>query len=171
MQAGVTAPLITRVELADPQNDDEVLSAGDTLTISFDSPSNQGGRGILSAAGGRDFVDALFAFSASLGGEYTGAWTGSSTFVVTLVDASGNGFGSLTPAAAPGADSFSRASRTSSSALPLTAPSEQKRRSVLAQTAAAAAWRHRLQGLVAGLAIGLGCGAIAVAVVAVELGR
>ena len=32
-------------------------------------------------------------FSVSLGAEYTGLWTGSSTFVVTLVDASGNGWG------------------------------------------------------------------------------
>ena len=89
-QAGVRAPDIATAALADPDNGDDVFGAGDTLTITFDAPTNKAGSGLLSEAGGKAYVDELFSFSHSLGARYHGRWRDASVFVVTMVDTGGH---------------------------------------------------------------------------------
>ncbi|MDE1830417.1 MAG: NHL repeat-containing protein, partial [Thaumarchaeota archaeon] len=61
---------------------------GDTITIQFSEPTNEpGGTGLQNKAG----VDAIFTFSQGLGTNYSGQWINPSTFVITIIDATGNG--------------------------------------------------------------------------------
>ncbi len=82
------APVITSFVADDPDNGDTAYGNGDTLAIGFDVDTNQpGGAGTQNKAA----VDNLFTFSQSLGTDYTGQWSDAQTFVVTIVDASGEG--------------------------------------------------------------------------------
>lgn len=86
----LAAPHIVRFEADDPDDFDEVYSAGDTLTIGLDIASDalQPPR---ESEGEKLFVDDLFAFSHSLGADYSGAWTDASTFVIRIIDVAGAG--------------------------------------------------------------------------------
>ena len=69
---------------------DVVYSAGDTLTITMNMATD----GMLpprATSGGRTFVDELFAFSASLGTDYSGAWRDESTFAIRILDTANAG--------------------------------------------------------------------------------
>ena len=88
-KAGVTAPTIVSGVVDDPDNGDSAFSSGDTLTITFDGPTNQGGEGLRTLAGDRALVDQLFSFSSPLGARYHGRWLDASVFRVTTVDTTG----------------------------------------------------------------------------------
>ena len=100
---------------ADADNSAFGVSEGDTLTISFDLPTDTGvdppqpwgsGVGVGVTAGDKDYVDSLFRFcprsgcgdelrppgdfAIVVGADYEGAWTDESTFVVTILDAGGS---------------------------------------------------------------------------------
>ena len=81
----------------DPDDLDDVYSAGDTLTLGLDMRTDAltvevGSWGAGHAAqGDRAYVDSLFGFSLSLGADYSGGWRDASTFVVTATDVSGAG--------------------------------------------------------------------------------
>jgi len=80
-----TPTLLTAV-WDDADNSDLVLSAEDTLTITFDTATNQpGGTGTLA----KGIVDNLFTFAKSLGTDYTGVWTSTTVFTITIVNAAG----------------------------------------------------------------------------------
>jgi len=77
-------PVISSAVWDDADNGDEVLSAGDTLTITFDIPTDRlGGTGTLA----KGVVDNLFSFANSIGTDYTGIWTSATVFTITIVDA------------------------------------------------------------------------------------
>ena len=107
-----TGPRIVGFSADDPDNGDGAFGDGDKLTITFDQRTNRGrthtnferksasvvsGGEVQTVAypigvselSGRSLVDALFAFSHGLGADYSGEWTDDSTFVVTVVDATG----------------------------------------------------------------------------------
>ena len=70
----------------DEDNNNEVLSVGDTLTIRFDHSTNRpGGTETLA----KEIVDNLFTFSNNIGTDYTGIWTSTTVFTITIVDATG----------------------------------------------------------------------------------
>lgn len=86
----LAAPRIVAFTADDPDNFDEVYSAGDTLTLVTDIATD----GLLpprAPSGDRTFVDELFAFSHSLGAEYSGEWSDASTFVIHIIDVGGAG--------------------------------------------------------------------------------
>ena len=62
----------------DPDAGDTSYGVGDTLTITLTARTNRG-----AYAGGKDFVDSLFAFSATLGRDYTGEWRDASTVTIS----------------------------------------------------------------------------------------
>ena len=62
------------------------LSDGDKVTVTFDKPTS------MVAASTKAEIDALLAFSASVGSDYTGQWTDSATLVVTIVSAATSSF-------------------------------------------------------------------------------
>jgi hypothetical protein len=72
---------------ADPEDPDEFYSAGDTLTVTFDRPTN--------APGGtephpRSVVDQLFTFGEfNIGIDYQGRWSSSSAYEIRILDATG----------------------------------------------------------------------------------
>jgi len=79
-------PILLTAVWDDVDNGDGILSAGDTLTLTFDSATNRpGGTGTLA----KGIVDNLFTFSNSIGTDYTGIWTSTTVFTITIVDASG----------------------------------------------------------------------------------
>jgi len=79
-------PVISSAVWDDADNGDEVLSAGDTLTITFDIPTDRlGGTGTLA----KGVVDNLFIFVNNIGTDYTGVWTSTTVFTITIVDANG----------------------------------------------------------------------------------
>lgn len=83
------APLVLSVIADDPDNGDTVLSAGDTVTITFDrDTSANGGIGVNQT---KVQVDSLFIFSDSLGADYDGLWSSASVFVITVINVAGNG--------------------------------------------------------------------------------
>ncbi len=76
-------PNVTSVVAADGGNN-VGLGNGDTLTIHFDSPTNQ------PPAAMKWQIDNLISFnSRSLGTDYTGVWSDTQTLVVTVADANG----------------------------------------------------------------------------------
>ncbi|PCJ61797.1 MAG: hypothetical protein COA79_05735 [Planctomycetota bacterium] len=79
------APIISSITANDPDNADAVFSNQDTITIVFDVPTNQPAVTIKSS------LDNIFTFSQSLGTNYTGVWSSSTTLVITMVDTTGNG--------------------------------------------------------------------------------
>lgn len=81
---------------SDPDSSDSVFSSGDTITVSFSEPTNQGflpSTGITTSQ-----IDNLLHFQASIGTEYEGAWLNSQTLRITVLNATGNG--------APALDTF-----------------------------------------------------------------
>ena len=70
--ASAHVPGMVRVAYADGQTSDgqPTWSVGDSLTFAFDAALNV--KPDWPTRGGKSFVDALFAFSASLGDDYTG---------------------------------------------------------------------------------------------------
>ena len=109
------APQLVSLVAADADNSAFGVSEGDTLTISFDLPTDTGvdppqpwgsGVGVGVTAGDKDYVDSLFRFcprsgcgdelrppgdfAIVVGADYEGAWTDESTFVVTILDAGGS---------------------------------------------------------------------------------
>ena len=96
-------PLIVSAIAADPDSSAAGYSDGDTISITFDvplaiqyrnweagglqsDPNADGGDGVTGIGGPRAYVNALFKFSGKLGQDYSGAWTDTSTFVVTITD-------------------------------------------------------------------------------------
>ena len=73
-------PLLLSVEGDDPDNADRILGGGDTLTFTLDQPTNQ-------PVGA--FSD-LFSTSATVGQTFSGAWTSTTTYVVTITNAAGS---------------------------------------------------------------------------------
>ena len=65
---------------------DTAVSFGDTLTVTFDAPTD---RGAGPSGGSRTFVDDLFRFEPAPASDYSGEWADDSTFVVTVLDAAG----------------------------------------------------------------------------------
>jgi len=79
-------PVISSAVWDDADNGDEVLSAGDALTITFDIPTNRlGGTGTLA----KGVVDNLFIFANNIGTDYTGVWTSTTVFTITIVNEAG----------------------------------------------------------------------------------
>ena len=86
----LAAPRVVSFIADDPDNFDEVYSSGDTLTLSLDVVTDA----LLeprAVQGDRLFCDELFAFSHSLGADYSGAWRDASTFVLRVLDVAGAG--------------------------------------------------------------------------------
>ena len=73
-------PQISAFTAADADDSDAICGIGDTLTIAFDRATDQ------PPAQTRLEIDRLFTFSQALGNGYTGAWTDTSTLVVTLLE-------------------------------------------------------------------------------------
>ena len=69
----VNAPTLLAWTAADPDHDDATYSAGDTLTLTMDMATDALVPPRL-VEGDKLYVDALFAFSHSLGADYSGAW-------------------------------------------------------------------------------------------------
>ena len=89
-----TYPTLLSATIDDVDNGDETYSEGDVIVLQFDMPTNRpsgaGGGGATNAtSSGNEQVDALFAFSDSLGAAYSGEWVQADRFVVTVVDADG----------------------------------------------------------------------------------
>ena len=75
------APIITSVIADDPDNLDDIFSDGDTITILFDSETNVPlGDGTLT----KQEVNNLFTFSEKISQAYSGTWTNSSAFTITV---------------------------------------------------------------------------------------
>ena len=81
-------PSIQRFDAQTWDLQDASWSLDDTLAVHLDLPSDLGGR-----EGGKAFVDTTITFSESLGADYSGIWRDDSTFVVTILDATGAGDG------------------------------------------------------------------------------
>jgi len=77
----IDAPRIIALVASDPDNLDDIYSIDDTITITFDSDTNEsGGTGNQQ----RTAVDDLFTFTESLGDQYRGQWTTPYTFTITI---------------------------------------------------------------------------------------
>ena len=95
----VAAPTIAAFVASDPDNFDEVYSAGDELTLHLSMPTDallreeglEPDELIRPTRGDRAYVDVLFSFSHSLGADYSGEWRSSSTFTITALDVTGAG--------------------------------------------------------------------------------
>lgn len=77
-------PEIIDLIAQDPFGSDAVFGADDTITVSFDVPTNGpdlfGGPDTLTQAN----LDTLLTFSSSLGSDYTGKWFDSQTLIITV---------------------------------------------------------------------------------------
>lgn len=72
----------------DPDNGDEILSNGDTVTITFDIATNATAGGTISQAEiNANFTDG--AGAPDFGTTYSGVWSDASTLVITLTDVTG----------------------------------------------------------------------------------
>ncbi|MDE1826414.1 MAG: fibronectin type III domain-containing protein, partial [Thaumarchaeota archaeon] len=84
----VQGPYITALVADNPDGSGSGYIDGDTITVQFNEPTNEtAGNSVLDKAA----VDNLFAFSASLGSDYSGQWINPSTFKITVNDITGNG--------------------------------------------------------------------------------
>jgi VCBS repeat-containing protein len=71
----------------DPEYPDELYSAGDTLTVSFDRPTNTPGGDEPHT---RMTVDSLFSFSEfNIGSDYQGSWKNASVYTIEVIDPTG----------------------------------------------------------------------------------
>ena len=82
-----TIPNLLTARASDPDNGDSVLSAGDLITLTFDTPTDYAGGPVR---GNRSLVDDIFRFSTDIAAEYSGEWHNATVFVVTLLDVSGS---------------------------------------------------------------------------------
>ena len=92
-------PRIVSFVASDPDNGDTQLSAGDTLSITFDERARPAAGVCMSQfgnpswpcamSGGKRLVDELFDFSHPLGADYSGVWVNDFTFVVSIVNPAG----------------------------------------------------------------------------------
>jgi len=73
-------PSITALVVDDPDNDDAVFGAGDTITVSFAEDTN------TPTASTKADIDNLFAYTQILGADYTGFFIDPATLVITIVD-------------------------------------------------------------------------------------
>ena len=80
------APSIVSITANDPDDEDQVYSSGDTITIVFDQDTNQPYGPSLTQAE----LDTLFTFSGVIGQAYTAVWSSAATLVITIDDASGS---------------------------------------------------------------------------------
>ena len=67
---------------SDSDEPNSILSDGDELTLMFNQDTDMAGSPPLS----RSELDAIFDFGGSLGANYTGAWSGARTLVITVID-------------------------------------------------------------------------------------
>lgn len=84
-----TRPRLMSVVADDPDESDYVYSSGDTVTLSFDRPTDRAGG---ARAGNKAFVDGLFTFTQALAYDYSGEWLpglldGDSAFRITILQA------------------------------------------------------------------------------------
>jgi len=94
LHAALSPPALLAAVADDPDGGDAVLSAGDTLTLLFDCPTNR--PPVRSKAD----VDGLVSFGTKrLGASYSGAWKDDRTLVITVQDPAG---GNLSPGDAIG---------------------------------------------------------------------
>lgn len=88
-------PGIVSITANDPDDEDQVYSSGDTITIVFDQDTNQPYGPSLT----QTELETLFTFSGVIGQAYTAVWSNAATLVITIDDASGStdpGIGTLT---------------------------------------------------------------------------
>ena len=74
---GAAAPRLLSVMAGDPDANDFVYSAGDTVTLTFDAPTDRGGA--AAAGGNKAYVDRLVSFSDVLAYDYSGTWNEGTT--------------------------------------------------------------------------------------------
>ena len=86
-QAFAANPTFSTFVADDPDDGDTVYSNDDTLTITFDIPTNVTAGGDAS----QSHIDGNFTFSQSLGAAYTGSWSDKSTLVITVTSITGEG--------------------------------------------------------------------------------
>ena len=107
-------PALVDFVAADPDDGDDVLSAGDTLTLTFDKLTDGPSHAAVAT---RVELDQLVHFSQALGQDYTGAWADATTLVVTVAEPRGAtaALGSLTATlrggSLPGATTLRNAQR------------------------------------------------------------
>ena len=73
----------------DPDKGDSIYSEGDLIAVTFNQATNRAN--LPEQAVSKAQIDRLFQFSHSLGADYSGHWPNSSTFIITVLDATGNG--------------------------------------------------------------------------------
>lgn len=78
-------PILDAFTVQDYDSSDPALSVGDIFTLSFSTDTDQLGGGTLE----KDAIDALFAFSHSIGADYEGEWVDAATFMISVLDATG----------------------------------------------------------------------------------
>ena len=69
----------------DPDAEDFVYSAGDTVTLTFDAPTDRGGAQAF--GGNKAYVDRLVSFSDVLAYDYSGAWNEGTTVAAARTEA------------------------------------------------------------------------------------
>ncbi len=77
------SPQISSYVANDPDDADNVYSDGDTLTITFNIPTNQSGTATQANINGN------FTFSQPIGASFSGIWSNSQTLVITVTDVTG----------------------------------------------------------------------------------
>lgn len=78
------SPIITSLIVSDDDDLDEIYSIDDTITITFDSPTNEPGG---TEPQMKSAVNDLFTFSESIGQAYNGRWTAPDIFTITIRNA------------------------------------------------------------------------------------
>ncbi len=76
-------PAVTSVVVSDPDNLDSIFSAGDVLTITFGTATNQ-----IAMTTYAD-INRSLGFSQFLGTDYTGVWSSPTVLTITIVNAAG----------------------------------------------------------------------------------
>ncbi len=75
------APTIISLGVDDPDNLDDIYSRSDTITVTFDSDTNEPGGTSVQR---KPVIDDMFTFTESLGRAYSGKWIAPDTFVITV---------------------------------------------------------------------------------------
>ena len=78
------APRIASASVEDTDNADEVWSAGDFITLTFDMPTDR-----AAARGDKAFVDRLFRIQPPIGADYSGEWQTDRLFRIQALDTVG----------------------------------------------------------------------------------
>ncbi len=74
-------PTITSLLADDPDDLDDIYSREDTITITFDSDTNEPGESKVQR---KPAIDDMFTFSENLGRAYSGKWIAPDTFIITI---------------------------------------------------------------------------------------